>query len=48
MKCKQELDQTVLLIFYDVEPSHVKKLTGDFGKVFRETCKGRSKEETER
>uniref|UniRef100_A0A0D3DAL7 TIR domain-containing protein n=1 Tax=Brassica oleracea var. oleracea TaxID=109376 RepID=A0A0D3DAL7_BRAOL len=48
MKCKEELDQTALPIFYDVEPSQVKKLTGDFGKVFRKTCASRSNEETER
>ncbi|CAF2001043.1 unnamed protein product, partial [Brassica napus] len=48
MKCKEELDQTALPIFYDVEPSQVKKLTGDFGKGFRKTCAGRSNEETER
>ncbi|XP_056851813.1 disease resistance protein TAO1-like isoform X2 [Raphanus sativus] len=45
MKCREELGQTVIAIFYKVDPSHVKKLTGDFGKVFRNTCKGQAKED---
>ncbi|KAJ4907897.1 Disease resistance protein (TIR-NBS-LRR class) family [Raphanus sativus] len=48
MKCREELSQTVMAIFYKVDPSDVKKLTGDFGKVFRKTCAGKSKEDTER
>ena len=48
MKCREELGQTVIAIFYTVDPSDVKKLTGDFGKVFRKTCKGKAKEEIRR
>ncbi|KFK27273.1 hypothetical protein AALP_AA8G360700 [Arabis alpina] len=48
MKCREELGQTVMAIFYKVDPSDVKKLTGDFGKVFRKTCAGKTKEETEK
>ncbi|CAA7031060.1 unnamed protein product [Microthlaspi erraticum] len=44
MKCREELGQTVLAIFYRVDPSDVKKLAGDFGKVFKKTCAGKSKE----
>ncbi|KAL0842938.1 hypothetical protein Bca101_016183 [Brassica carinata] len=44
MKCREELGQTVMAIFYKVDPSHVKNLTGDFGKVFRKTCAGETKE----
>ncbi|KAG7533022.1 Toll/interleukin-1 receptor homology (TIR) domain [Arabidopsis thaliana x Arabidopsis arenosa] len=44
MKCREELGQTVLAVFYKVDPSHVKKLTGDFGKVFKKTCAGKTKE----
>ncbi|KAG7629976.1 Toll/interleukin-1 receptor homology (TIR) domain [Arabidopsis suecica] len=48
IKCKEEMGQTVIVIFYKVDPSLVKKLTGDFGKVFRNTCKGKERENIER
>ncbi|KAG2334242.1 hypothetical protein Bca52824_005422 [Brassica carinata] len=48
MKCREELGQTVMAVFYEVDPSDVKKLTGYFGKVFRKTCAGKTKECTER
>ncbi|XP_018480641.1 disease resistance protein TAO1 [Raphanus sativus] len=48
MNCREELGQTVIAIFYKVDPSHVKKLTGDFGEVFRKTCEGKAKEEIRR
>ncbi|KAF8087555.1 hypothetical protein N665_0578s0008 [Sinapis alba] len=48
IKCRQELDQTVIPLFYKVNPTDVKKQTGDFGKVFRKTCKGKRKEEIQR
>nr|VDD40086.1 unnamed protein product [Brassica oleracea] len=48
MKCREELGQTVMAIFYEVDPSDVKKLNGDFGKVFRKTCEGKSKEDIRR
>ncbi|KAF8118181.1 hypothetical protein N665_0006s0174 [Sinapis alba] len=48
MKCRKELDQTVMAVFYEVDPSDVKKLTGEFGKVFRKTCAGKTKECIER
>ncbi|CAL9242286.1 unnamed protein product, partial [Arabidopsis halleri] len=44
MKCREDLGQTVLAVFYKVDPSDVKKLTGDFGKVFKKTCAGKTKE----
>ncbi|KAM3201436.1 TMV resistance protein N-like [Capsicum annuum] len=35
MECnKQENGQTVIPIFYDVDPSHVRNQSGDFGKAF--------------
>ncbi|CAN6804025.1 unnamed protein product, partial [Brassica oleracea] len=48
MKCREELGQTVIAIFYKVDPSDVKKLTGDFGEVFRKTSKGKDKEDIRR
>ncbi|CAN7075798.1 unnamed protein product [Brassica oleracea var. botrytis] len=44
MKCKEELGQTVMPIFYEVDPSDVKKQAGEFWKVFKETCKGKTNE----
>ncbi|KAF8084537.1 hypothetical protein N665_0714s0024 [Sinapis alba] len=48
MKCREELGQTVMAIFYKVDPSDVNKLTGDFGKIFKKTCAGKTKECIER
>ncbi|CAN8276943.1 unnamed protein product [Cochlearia groenlandica] len=45
MNCREELGQLVMTVFYEVDPTQVKKQTGDFGKVFRKTCKGKTKEE---
>ncbi|CAN7075801.1 unnamed protein product [Brassica oleracea var. botrytis] len=44
MKCKEELVQTVIPVFYKVDPTDVKKQAGDFGKVFKKTCKGKTNE----
>ncbi|CAN6818704.1 unnamed protein product [Brassica oleracea] len=48
MKCKEELGQTVIPLFYKVDPADVKKLRGYFRKVFEKTCEGKSKEDTEK
>ncbi|ESQ50955.1 hypothetical protein EUTSA_v10022545mg [Eutrema salsugineum] len=45
MKCREELSQTVMTVFYEVDPTDVKKQEGDFGKVFSKTCKGKSRED---
>ncbi|ESQ30937.1 hypothetical protein EUTSA_v10011769mg [Eutrema salsugineum] len=45
MNCKKELGQIVFAIFYEVDPSHVKKLSGEFGAVFEKTCASKTKEE---
>ncbi|RID44802.1 hypothetical protein BRARA_I01572 [Brassica rapa] len=44
MKCREEYKQPVLPIFYKVDPSDVRKQKGDFGKVFDETCLGKTEE----
>ncbi|EFH51938.1 predicted protein [Arabidopsis lyrata subsp. lyrata] len=48
MKCREVLGQIVMTIFYEVDPTDIKKQTGDFGKAFRKTCKGKTKEHIER
>ncbi|XP_056854218.1 disease resistance protein TAO1-like [Raphanus sativus] len=48
IKCREEFGQTVISLFYKVDPTDVKKQTGDFGKVFEETCVGKTKEEIRR
>ncbi|VYS56217.1 unnamed protein product [Arabidopsis thaliana] len=48
MKCKEESGQTVLAIFYEVDPTDVKKQTGGFGEVFTETCEGKTAEDIEK
>ena len=48
MKCREELGQTVMVIFYKVDPYDVKMMAGEFGKVFRKTCAGKTKEDIKR
>ncbi|CAF2138840.1 unnamed protein product [Brassica napus] len=38
MNCKKKFVQMVIPVFYGLDPSHVRKQTGDFGKIFEETC----------
>ncbi|KAL0793708.1 hypothetical protein Bca101_065085 [Brassica carinata] len=42
MKCREKYQQTVMTIFYGVDPSDVREQTGDFGKAFDETCVGKT------
>ncbi|KFK33700.1 hypothetical protein AALP_AA5G048700 [Arabis alpina] len=48
MKCKKEFDQMVFAIFYEVDPSDVKTLTGEFGAIFNKTCAGKKEEDIAR
>ncbi|CAA7058358.1 unnamed protein product [Microthlaspi erraticum] len=38
VNCKEEFGQMVIPVFYGLDPTHVRKQTGYFGKVFEETC----------
>ncbi|CAA0384437.1 unnamed protein product [Arabidopsis thaliana] len=48
MKCREMVGQIVMTIFYEVEPTDIKKQTGEFGKAFTKTCRGKTKEHVER
>ncbi|XP_023634750.1 disease resistance protein RPS6-like isoform X1 [Capsella rubella] len=46
VKCKEELGQLVVPVFYGLDPSHVRKQTGKFGEAFAKTCQRRTEDET--
>ncbi|KAG2302182.1 hypothetical protein Bca52824_030833 [Brassica carinata] len=45
VKCKEESGQVVIPVFYGLDPSHVRKQTGDFGKIFDKTCQNKTEDE---
>ncbi|CAN6858715.1 unnamed protein product, partial [Brassica oleracea] len=47
VKCKQELGQIVIPVFYCVDPSEVRKQEGDFGEIFKKTCQDYKKTKDE-
>ncbi|CAN8325544.1 unnamed protein product [Cochlearia groenlandica] len=47
-KCKEEENGMVMTVFYDVDPSHVRKQKGEFGDAFMRTCEDKSEEVIER
>ncbi|KFK44970.1 hypothetical protein AALP_AA1G327000 [Arabis alpina] len=48
LKCKEAPGQSVMTIFYDVDPSDVRKQRGDFGSTFMKTCLGKAESEKKR
>lgn len=48
MKSMDEFAQMVVPIFYNVVPSDVSQQTGEFGKVFKNTCMGKSEDEKQK
>lgn len=45
VKCKEELGQMVIPIFYGLDPSHVRKQIGEFGKIFENTIQSKTDDE---
>ncbi|EOA29165.1 hypothetical protein CARUB_v10025432mg [Capsella rubella] len=43
-KCYKNLNLMVIPIFFHVDPSEVRKQTGEFGDAFERTCEGKSEE----
>ncbi|KAL0741633.1 hypothetical protein Bca4012_083146 [Brassica carinata] len=48
LNCKEASGQIVMTIFYEVDPSDVRKQTGDFGKAFEKTCEKKTEEDKKR
>ncbi|KAL9310581.1 Disease resistance protein RML1A [Arabidopsis thaliana] len=48
LKCKDDMGQIVMTVFYGVDPSDVRKQTGEFGIAFNETCACRTEEERQK
>ncbi|XP_048616162.1 disease resistance protein RPS6 [Brassica napus] len=44
VKCREECGQMVIPVFYRLDPSHVRKQTGEFGKIFEKTCHDETEE----
>ncbi|KAL1203796.1 Disease resistance protein RML1A [Cardamine amara subsp. amara] len=48
LKCKEASGQIVMPVFYEVDPSDVRKQRGDFGIAFQKSCDGRTEEDKQR
>lgn len=48
LKCKEDIGQIVMTIFYGVNPCDVRKQTGEFGRAFNETCARKTEEERQK
>ncbi|ANM67193.1 Disease resistance protein (TIR-NBS-LRR class) family [Arabidopsis thaliana] len=46
--CSKYFGQKVIPVFYDVDPSHVRKQIGEFGKVFKKTCEDKPADQKQR
>ncbi|KAG7619669.1 Toll/interleukin-1 receptor homology (TIR) domain, partial [Arabidopsis suecica] len=45
-RCKEDSNRLVVIpVFYGLDPSHVRKQIGNFGKIFKKTCQNRTEDE---
>lgn len=44
LQCKKDLGQLVIPVFYGLDPSHLRKQSGDFGEAFKMTCHNQTEE----
>lgn len=44
-KCREELGQIAIPFFFGVGPSEVRRQTGEFGRHFKQICKGKTEDE---
>ncbi|XP_056864646.1 disease resistance protein RML1A-like [Raphanus sativus] len=47
-KCKEDQGQVVMTVFYDVNPSDVRKQSGNFGRAFETTCQKKAEKVKQR
>jgi len=45
LECKENMGQTVMTVFYGVDPCDVRGQTGDFGIAFNKTCSRKTDKE---
>lgn len=45
LKCQETVGQTVMTVFYEIDPSDVRNQKGDFGEAFQKACHGKAEEE---
>lgn len=48
MEFRKDARKKVMTIFYDIDPSDVRKQEGGFGRAFKRTCKGKTEEKKQR
>uniref|UniRef100_A0A1J3JZW2 ADP-ribosyl cyclase/cyclic ADP-ribose hydrolase n=1 Tax=Noccaea caerulescens TaxID=107243 RepID=A0A1J3JZW2_NOCCA len=48
MESRNDARKKVMTIFYDIDPSDVRKQKGGFGRAFKRTCKGKTEEKKQR
>lgn len=48
LKCREDQGQMMMTIFYDVDPSDVRKQSGRFGSAFEKACEGKPMEVKQR
>ncbi|CAN7113012.1 unnamed protein product [Brassica rapa subsp. narinosa] len=48
LESRKASGKTVMTVFYDIDPSHVRKQSGEFGMAFRKTCERKTEHQKQR